>query len=180
MVMLGTFLPWKASTLEDIPVVFTISPVEPGLCRLSCWRSFVVVIFVNNPATISMMSVMGIPLISYFTSGSFAVRPRPKRPRGDRNSSPAKLLICARSRTTIVVPSFRTSSTDLVECDKEEWLVGVGDAVMSPGLKGGSDGPRSSYRAELDVLDPAYETSFGLEFGGESGADLADVLSKSA
>ena len=67
MVMLGTFLPWKARTLEESPLRLDASPVEGmGRWRFSCCRSFVVVIFVRSPATISMISVMGIPLISYF------------------------------------------------------------------------------------------------------------------
>src|SRR5271168_211917 len=90
------------------------SPLGYGRCRFSCCRSLVVVIFVRSPATISMISVIGIPLISYFRVGSSAVRRRPDCPLYDRNSSVAKLWMCARSRTLIVLPPyFLTSSIDL-------------------------------------------------------------------
>lgn len=64
--MLGTFFPWKARTL----VVCWLSPEVPSgggiwRCRWSCCRSLVVVILVNKPATISMISETGISLISY-------------------------------------------------------------------------------------------------------------------
>jgi hypothetical protein len=68
--MLGTFLPWNAKTLEACPLRFEASPEGIERWRFSCCRSFVVVIFVNSPATISMISVIGIPLISYFSVGS--------------------------------------------------------------------------------------------------------------
>ena len=93
------------------------SPDGIGLCRFSCCLSFVVVIFVRSPATISMMSVMGIPLISYFNVGSSAVLRLPDCPLKDKNSSVAKLCICARSRTLIVFPPyFCTSSKDRFGC----------------------------------------------------------------
>lgn len=65
--MLGTFLPWNANTL----VVCWLSPEAPSTggiwrCKWSCCRSFVVVIFVSKPATISMISETGISLISYW------------------------------------------------------------------------------------------------------------------
>jgi hypothetical protein len=67
MEMLGTFLPWNARTL----VVCWLRPAVPSAggicrCRWSCCRSFVVVIFVNKPATISIMSETGMSLISYW------------------------------------------------------------------------------------------------------------------
>lgn len=66
MEMVGTFLPWKARTL----VVCWLRPEVPSgggiwRCKCSCCLSLVVVILVNNPATISIMSETGISLISY-------------------------------------------------------------------------------------------------------------------
>jgi hypothetical protein len=104
--MLGTFFPWKAKTL----VVWGLRPVVPsggGICRCkcSCCLSFVVVIFVNSPATISIMSVTGISLISYWGPMSFGSR----RCRRDSDLvcekgldwSVAKLWICDRLFTFI-------------------------------------------------------------------------------
>jgi hypothetical protein len=63
-----------------------------------------------------MISVIGIPLISYFRVGSSAVRRRPDCPLYDKNSSVAKLWMCARSRTLIVFPPyFFTSSSDFAD-----------------------------------------------------------------
>lgn len=113
--MLGTFFPWKASTLDVNPGKFAaVSAIGIGLWRFSCCRSFVVVIFVKRPATISMISVIGIALISYFNGGSLAICLRPACPLCDMNSSVAKLCMCARSRTLTVDPSILArSSADL-------------------------------------------------------------------
>lgn len=113
MVMLGTFFPWNARTLVVNPDIFVFpSDGGNGICRCSCCLSFVVVIFVNNPATISMMSVTGIAAISYFGIASL-----PSALYSDarfvKNSSVAKLWICAKSRTFIVFLScLNVSSTD--------------------------------------------------------------------
>jgi len=104
--MLGTFLPWKARTL----VVCWLSPEVPSgggiwRCRWSCCRSFVVVIFVNRPATISMMSETGISLISYW--GPMSVGSLRCRRESDLvwekglASSMAKLWMCDRLLTLI-------------------------------------------------------------------------------
>ena len=102
MVILGTFFPWNASTL----VACGLSPVVPSgggifRCKFSCWRSFVVMIFVKRPATISMTSVTGIPLISYCCPVS--ILPRKECLDGwrdrERTSSLAKLCMWPRSRT---------------------------------------------------------------------------------
>jgi hypothetical protein len=111
MVMLGTFFPWKARTLVVRPDMFVFpSDGGNGICRCSCCRSFVVVIFVNSPATISMISVTGIAEISYFGVASL-----PSALYSDarfvKNSSVAKLWICARSRTFIVPPSCLNASS---------------------------------------------------------------------
>jgi hypothetical protein len=104
--MLGTFFPWNARTL----VVCWLSPAVPSgggiwRCRWSCCRSFVVVILVNKPATISMMSETGMSLISYWGPTSVGSR----RCRRDRDrvcenalfSSVAKLRIWERLVTLI-------------------------------------------------------------------------------
>ena len=124
--MLGTFFPWKARTLDDSPLKFTAFSPGTGRWRFSCWRSFVVVIFVRSPATISMTSPIGIPLISYFSAGSSAVLRRLECRLYGLYSSFAKLWICAKSRTLIVFPSWVwTSSNDLAER-------GIGGAAMEP------------------------------------------------
>lgn len=60
-------------------------------CKCACCSSFVVVILVRTPATISMMSVTGMELISYWRPAS-GNRPLvvPSRDE-DRISSLAKL-----------------------------------------------------------------------------------------
>jgi len=75
IVILGTFFPWKARTL--VVVVFMPAAESGGgmvRCRWSCCRSFVVVIFVNNPATISITSPTGMLLISYRRLSSYPLR----------------------------------------------------------------------------------------------------------
>ena len=89
----GTFLPWKARTEEVVGVME--ESVEFGMlrCKFSCCRSLVVVIFVRRPATISIISVMGMAEISYLRSSLL-------------RRLEAKLWICARSRTLIVRPVY--------------------------------------------------------------------------
>ena len=71
MVMAGTFFPWNARMLLVVPVN-ELDPSGAAIFRLlsMCVLSFVVVILVNNRATISITSVTGIPLISYLLRSS--------------------------------------------------------------------------------------------------------------
>lgn len=79
--------------------MFACSSLEGiGLCTKSCCWSFVVVILVSSPATISMMSATGIALISYCVPASedrCLIRGRLSI------SSLAKLWICDKSLTLI-------------------------------------------------------------------------------
>jgi hypothetical protein len=70
------------------------------------------VILVKSPATISIISVIGIELISYFKGGSPSARRRSVSPRCDRKVSFAKLWMCERSRTLMVFPPYRVRSSD--------------------------------------------------------------------
>jgi len=101
MEMFGMFFPWNASTLLVCGSRLFV-PSGGGIwwCRYSCWRSLVVVIFVNRPATISMMSATGIALISY--CGPMSLGSRHERRDDDRLCekglvpSSAKLWMCER------------------------------------------------------------------------------------
>lgn len=143
--MLGTFFPWKARTLEANPDMFAALSAEGmGRCRFSCCLSFVVVIFVKSPATISIISVIGIELISYFGGGSLCVRRLSDSPLRERKSSFAKLCICARSRTLIVVPPYRErSSDDHADLEMGLGAGGAGDAKcgVTRGAECGCCGP---------------------------------------
>lgn len=145
MVMLGTFLPWKARTLVDIALKFGVSPARgDDRWRVSCCLSFVVVIFVNSPATISIISVMGMALISYFI-----VESSPVRRCNEKCSSLANSWICCRSRTLIVSPScFFRSPNDRVGLPSEELDPG-GEIGMAAGFNVGSTGSTGSFLLSL-------------------------------
>jgi len=155
MVMLGTFLPWNASTLDVKPVIFPEPSDVIGRCKFSCCRSLVVVIFVKSPATISMISVMGIPLISYLRLASFVVLRRPAWPREDRNSSFAKLWICWRSRTLMVLSSYLDkSSWDHEDLGTVEYEGGVVDGRATGSTEDGAGWVSSGLPdCELDAVD---------------------------
>lgn len=113
MVMAGTFLPWKAKTdvlsglmLEALPdSVFWLACCwwVAFLWMASCWRSLVEVILVSSAATISMMSVMGMPLMSYFICCSGASLRMPAS-LPDRRSALTRLRIWLRSLTWMMRP----------------------------------------------------------------------------
>ncbi len=70
-------------------------------CSASCWRSLVVVILVRRAATISITSLIGMPLISYFSACSGGSFRTPDVALAA--SARARLWTCAKSRTRIVV-----------------------------------------------------------------------------
>ena len=104
--MLGMFLPWKARTLLVCGLRADALSMEGGcLCRCSCCWSFVVVILVRSPATISIMCSTFIALISY--CGPWSAMPRERDllllriSEKALISSVAKLWMCCKSRTLI-------------------------------------------------------------------------------
>jgi hypothetical protein len=127
-----------------------------------------------------MMSVIGIPLISYFSVGSSAVRLRPDCPLYERNSSVAKLWICERSRTLIVfAPWLVTSSSDLADLAIGMELDGEPLSLVSSNPSRG-DSPcviADEARFSLLVKDRSlvYEPELGLELAGGEGGPVVLV-----